>query len=514
MTARLFFFALLLLILSCKEDEKPNENTARVSITGLELISAEVPDARILASTTWIHPYPTELSLVFKESQTGKSFDLSINPNDFNTPFQIDLPFGNYTYEGKSVVSGTSLEVLPITVKGNIQLSTSSTNLLLQGYSDFGLVTISKRNLSSSPILRGIQPSPLFEKSGFYYAYLKGSGLAKVDLSFSSGKKLRLPVNHLAFNHNQVQFRTLGDSDPDIFLPKDFPLEQRNFILSPQGYPTELVAYSRVDLPSSQRETSGLAWIQGRLFSINDGGNAPEIYELNPQNGTLIRTIQVEGVSNVDWEDLATSPTHLFIGDFGNNNGNRTDLRVLKIPVNLLLNQTSVSPEIIEFTFSDQVQFSNTPNSHNFDCEAMAYVNGKIQLFSKNWQDSRTKHYTLSENPGKQVATLIGDFDVEGLITGADISLDGKSLVLLGYENNGIFSRSFVWTFTSFNGSNLQSGEAFRFFIGSPANLGQTEGIVFMNSPETKISGEAISLSGTSIPPKLVELDLNGIFTP
>lgn len=514
MRSKLFLMACLLILLSCKEDEKPTENTARVSITGLEMVSGEVPGARMQASTSWVHTFPGDLSIVFKESETGKSFDLRINPNDFSNPFQIDLPFGSYSYEGQSADPGPSSAILPITVKGNITLATSSTNLILKGYSDFGLITFSRRNLAASPTLRGTQTTTLFEKSGFYYIYLKGNGLAKVDLNFTSGKKLRLPINHLPFTHTQNQFRTAGDADPDVFLPKDFSLEQRNFTLSPQGFPTELVAFSRVDLPPSQGETSGLAWIQGRLFSINDGGNAPELYELNPQTGALLRTIQLEGATNVDWEDLTSSPTHLFIGDFGNNSGNRRDLKILKISSNSILSQNTVTPEVIEFTFSDQVQFDNSPNSHNFDCEAMAYRGGQIHLFSKNWQDSRTKHYTLPEASGRQVANLIGSFDFQGLVTAADISANGNQLVLLGYENSGILSRSFVWAFPAFNGSDLGSTEAYRFFLGSPANLGQTEGVVLMNSPETKISGESFSFGGTTIPPKLFEVDLNGIINP
>ncbi|MFN5116230.1 MAG: hypothetical protein ACK5FW_09320, partial [Acidimicrobiaceae bacterium] len=183
----------------------------------------------------------------------------------------------------------------------------------------------------------------------------------------------------------------------------------------------------------------------------NDGGNTAEVYELNPQTGVLVRTIMVEGASNVDWEDLAVSPTHLFIGDFGNNLGNRKDLRILKISISDLMNQTKVQPQLIEFSFSDQTQFSFPANSHNFDCEAMIFSNGKIHLFSKNWTDSKTKHYSLSSDAGKHTATFIGEMDSQGLITGADVTPDGKHLVLIGYENKGVSSRAFVWGFPNFN---------------------------------------------------------------
>jgi hypothetical protein len=144
----------------------------------------------------------------------------------------------------------------------------------------------------------------------------------------------------------------------------------------------------------------------------------------------------------------------------------------------------------------------------------MIFLNGKIHLFSKNWGDSKTKHYSLPAEIGKQKASLLGNVDTQGLITGADISADGKHLVLIGYENKGISSRAFVWGFPNFNGSSISTVKGYQFFIGNPLNVGQTEGITFMGGLETKISGESLSVVGTSTPPRLVELDWNGIFSP
>lgn len=501
------------MLFSCKEDEKPTVTQAKVNVTGIELISGIIPNAMVNASVSWQHLFPTDLQITFKSGQDGKSYDLKINPNDFSKSYSLDLPSGTYTYQGSTSSANPISPELPITVTGDVQVGTSALDLKLKGYSTYGLLTFSKRNIPTPPSLTGTTAFPLFEKSGFYYLYHKESSL-KVDVPLSGGKKIRVPVSNSGYSHAQFQFRVTGDTDPDLFVNKDFSLNQRTFTLSADGYPTEMVTYSPVELPQSQRETSGLAWIQGKLFSINDGGNTAEVYELNPQTGVLVRTIMVEGASNVDWEDLAVSPTHLFIGDFGNNLGNRKDLRILKISISDLMNQTKVQPQLIEFSFSDQTQFSFPANSHNFDCEAMIFSNGKIHLFSKNWTDSKTKHYSLSSDAGKHTATFIGEMDSQGLITGADVTPDGKHLVLVGYENKGISSRAFVWGFPNFNGSSLSSSKGYQFFIGSPISVGQTEGITFMGSLETKISGESLSVIGTSTPPRIFDLDWNGIFTP
>ncbi|MCU0400473.1 MAG: hypothetical protein MUE75_05580 [Algoriphagus sp.] len=504
---------LVFIFFSCKEDEKPTDSQSKINVTGIELVSGTIPNGRTNASVSWQHLFASDLQVTFKNNVDRKTYDLKVNPNDFSKTYSLDIPEGSYTYQGTSTGANPNSAELPITVTGEVKVGTSTVDLKLKGYSGYGLLTFSKRNVPIPPSIPGTTTFPLFEKSGFYYVYHRETSL-KVDVPLAGGKKIRLPVSNSGFSHSQFQFRTSGDTDPDQFTNQDFTLNQRSFTLSPEGFPTELVPYLPVDLPQSQRETSGLAWVQGKLFSINDGGNAAEIYELNPQTGVLIRTITVEGVSNIDWEDLAASQTHLFVGDFGNNLGNRKDLRILKISIADLISQTNVQPQLIEFTFSDQSQFSFTSNSHNFDCEAMVYANGKIHLFSKNWTDSKTKHYTLNSDAGKHSAALIGALDSQGLITGADVTTDGKHLVLIGYENKGISSRAFVWGIPNFNGNTIASSKGYQFFLGSPISVGQTEGITFKGNLETKISGESLSLAGNSTPPRMFELDWNGIFSP
>jgi hypothetical protein len=505
-------FLVLLSFFACKDDEKPNSKNSTLKVTGIELVSGTIPNARQNASVSWQHIFPTELQLTFKGN--GKSYTLKVNPNDFSKSYSLELPSGTYSYEGSTASANTTSPELPITVKGEVQVGNSSTDLMVKGYSTYGLITFSKRNLSSGPTISAATPFPFFEKSGFYYLYHKSEISPKVDLQFTTGKKYRIPVSNTAFSHSQFQFRTTGDTGPDLFVNKDFALNQRTFTLSTEGFPTEIVPYSPLELPQSQKETSGLAWIQGKLFSINDGGNPAEIYELNPSTGVVTRTIKLNGIPNVDWEDLAVSPTHLFVGDFGNNAGNRKNLRILKISISELMSQNQVSAELIEFSFEDQTQFSFTENSHNFDCEAMVFLNGQLHLFSKNWQDLRSKHYTLPASAGKQVARLLGSRDVQGLVCGADVSPDGKHLILIGYENKGVSSRSFVWAFPDFSGNGFASAKGYQFFLGSPLSVGQTEGITFTTGLITKFSGESISVIGTSTPPRLAELDWNGIFTP
>ena len=500
----------LLLVFSCEEKEKPDSDKGKVSIIGIELKHISDPGARSLATFQWKHIFSNQLQVTFLNSGSGESTGVTINPNDFGKPFSIELPFGNYTYTGTTTGENISA-TLPITVAGQLEVAKASETLILIGESDFGLVTLSKSNLSNAPKILEPSSGDLFANADFYYTYIKSGLLLKTELVLSSGKTFRLGTHSDDFSHFQFQVNADPSQTLDLFQEVDFAVSSYPINLGSNGFPETLFPYNLNELPSSQKESSGLQWIQGRLFSINDGGNLAEIYELNPETGALLRTVKVTNAPNGDWEDLAGSSTHLYIGDFGNNLGNRTNLKIVKIPLNSLLSQSDVSAEIIEFSYPDQSDFSGSKPNHNFDCEAMIFWNNQLHLFSKNLGDGRSKYYTLSVNPGKHLAALQGSFDAKGLITGADVSADGKNIVLLGYENNGINSRVFLWTFSSGSGSVL-SGSGNQFFLGSPAILSQTEGLAIDSQMEIKVSGEQINFGSLTVPPKMFELDLKGIF--
>jgi len=510
-TQSFIFLFVLLLTFSCEEKEKPSGSIGKVNITGIELQKTNNPSGRTNATFQWEHIFIDKLQVTFTKSG-GESFIISLNPNDLSQSNTIDLPFGIYDYSGTSTAPLVS-ESLPITVSGQLIVNDPAETISIKASSDYGLFTFSKSNLSAAPKIIAPQSGTFSSTSDFYFTYVKGGLALKSELSLSNGNSFRLVESSKSFTHLHFQLFEGTTGTPDSFQLVDFALSSKRLNLRANGYPEILFPYTITDLESRLAETSGLQLIQGRLFSINDGGNSAEIQEISPTNGALIRTIKVTNAPNVDWEDLAASSTHLFIGDFGNNLGNRTDLKVLKIPIASILGQLEVSAEVLQFSYPDQIDFSGTNTNHNFDCEAMIFRENQLHLFSKNRGDERSKHYTLSPSSESQVAVLRESFDSKGLITGADVSPDGKNVVLLGYENKGVSSRSFIWTFASATGQ-VFSGPGNQFFLGSPADLGQTEGVVIDPEMVLTISGEQISFSGLTVPPKLFNVDLAGIFIP
>lgn len=503
---------ILVIGFSCQEKDDPANGKVNVVISDLELLDPiTYPSARLNNEPTWKHEFENKLALTF-ESGTGEKFALEINPNDFSRPYSIELPAGNYDVIGSSITTD-SFALLSLRVSQKLAINSADQKITIRATSDFGLFTITNENLGTA------QPEDLtsnrkLKLSGkFYYRYALSNTDASIKIPLANGNNtFNLNWKAKSFTHRHLSLdNPTNSNDITTFIPKDFALDQSQLLLSEKGLPTALSPSILAELPTSQNETSGLAFIQGRLFSINDGGNTNEIFELNPTTGSVIRTIKVSNAMNRDWEELAQSDTHLFIGDFGNNNGTRKDLAVFKIPILSVLSSTEVIAEDLKFTFADQTDFSGNGGLHNYDCEAFFFSNNLLHLFTKNRGDQKTNHYTMNPSQSNSIASMIGSFDVKGLITAAGIDSQGN-ICLLGYEDAGFTSRSFVWLFSGYSGTNYLSGKSTRIFLGSPSQLSQTEGLIFEESGQVMISGERISIGGLTVPAKLSKIDLRGLF--
>ena len=254
------------------------------------------------------------------------------------------------------------------------------------------------------------------------------------------------------------------------------------------------------------QENSGLIRIGNFLYTFNDSGSGALMYELDTL-GIVLRTITVGGATNVDWEAITSNSTHVFIGDVGNNNGNRHDLclyRFLKSDLTL----DTVQAEKLPFYWSDQTQFTSLPNANNYDCEAIVADADSITLFSKNWEDLQTRRYRLPCFWSDTLAAQLRDsFAVDGLITDACVDTVLNRSYLLGYKNNGNnFYTSFVWCLWDYQNQQVFSGNRRRVEVGNVLTVAQTEGIALKASNKGYISSEKVS-SVITIAPKLFQFD-------
>jgi hypothetical protein len=239
-----------------------------------------------------------------------------------------------------------------------------------------------------------------------------------------------------------------------------------------------------INLDDEVDETSGLLWFRDMLVTHNDSGGSSKLYLFDESTGEIQQSIIVVNAENKDWEDIAMDEDYIYIGDFGNNNGNRTDLKIYRIEKDDIPNNgnAAVLADEIEFSYEDQVSFSNP----DYDCESFFVRGDYLYLFSKSWNTQNTRLYKLSKSPGVQVAELIDDFNVDGLITAADRFND--RVVLLGYKDYV----PFMWILFDYSSDDFFGGNKRRIDF-NPITARQTEGIVFKNQDYVYISSEKTS---------------------
>lgn len=275
-----------------------------------------------------------------------------------------------------------------------------------------------------------------------------------------------------------------------------------SFILQAQTDSLDLSEIpSKITLPKELEENSGLQYINGFLYTINDGGGKAEVYKLNPENGEIVQTIVLKNAKNVDFEAITYDGKYMYVGDFGNNLGNRKDLKIYKFKLSSVdANKaiTNVSVDVLKFTLGDQFNYKEQENrTTNYDIEAMIFYDDKIHLFTKEWSSGKTTHHTLETFYAFQNSKKKETLDVQGLVT--DASIKDNELILVGYTQDGI---AFQCKLYDFSNGEFFNGKVRRTFLGLTPSVSQIEGVTISDNGYY-ISGEALSFSGFSHPQTL-----------
>lgn len=244
--------------------------------------------------------------------------------------------------------------------------------------------------------------------------------------------------------------------------------------------------------PSELSESSGLIFTDGKLWTHNDKGGKPCIYNIDTITGAIRQTVYIDNYPNIDWEDITADNDNIYVGDFGNNYGIRKDLKILIIKKSEIgaYKSIHVKAQCINFNYADQQTYKWNTNN-NFDCEAMISVGDSIFLFSKDRGDGFTKLYALSKNLLKQTVIPCQSFDTKGRICGATYSSEINELVLIGYMPGT--TKSFIWRFNYFNKTNFFHGTYNRYEINPEITHWKTEGITFETGNRVFISCESTS---------------------
>jgi hypothetical protein len=168
-------------------------------------------------------------------------------------------------------------------------------------------------------------------------------------------------------------------------------------------------------------ESSGLLFIDGTFITHNDSGNPPFLYEIDTTTGLPSRTVYVANATNIDWEDLAADNDYIYIGDFGNNQGTRQNLRIYKVALADYWAGDTVFADTISFNYADQTSFTPAPFQTNYDCEAMISRGDSLYVFTKQWGTLGTRAYALPKTPGNYTTSVYDSIAItSGFVTGAE----------------------------------------------------------------------------------------------
>lgn len=240
------------------------------------------------------------------------------------------------------------------------------------------------------------------------------------------------------------------------------------------------------DLPKFLDEVSGTEYIHSSnlVWMLNDSGNQPKLYAFTKE-GKFLREVYVKTKNN-DWEDLTSDDLgNLYIGDFGNNDNDRKHLKIYKVAKEYLTKKNAEVEEIA-YEYENQNKFPPKKKDRFFDAESFFYYNNHFYIFTKSRvkkEYGKTFLYKIPATKGNHTAKLIGEFDNgkknDSWITSADISDDGKKVILLSQKN--------ILVFSDFKDDQFLSGKVKEIDL---KHYSQKEGISFIDKNNILITDE------------------------
>ena len=258
-------------------------------------------------------------------------------------------------------------------------------------------------------------------------------------------------------------------------------------------------------LSKTLKEASGLEITKSGLLWTHNDDRLPVLYALD-STGNVVRAIHLNH-KNQGWEDLTLDDDgNVYIGAFGNNNNDRRNLSILKLPNPEQITETIVNAEIIDFVYSDQLSFPPSKSQQNFDADALVSARDSLFIFTKNRTDpfnGYTKIYRLPNTPGKFEALLYDSIFLgsgpmmQHWVTSADLSSDGKWLALLSHDR--------IWLITDFKHLNFSSGKIYEIKL---RNFSHKTGLCFASESKLFLIDE---LEFGLIGGKIYTLDLTAV---
>jgi hypothetical protein len=210
---------------------------------------------------------------------------------------------------------------------------------------------------------------------------------------------------------------------------------------SPYGAPKQVGHLESKDI----KEASGLASSKCQpdvLWTQNDSGDDAFIFAIST-TGKHLGTWKVAGATNLDWEDISSVKTasgecKIYIGDIGNNGkekGQGTIYRITEPKIDAAA-ATSDKKAPLATEPAEALQYSLDTKS---DAETLLVGpgGGELYILTKR-KEGPSVVYKLPANfgggaQGLKISEITLPAILTGLLTGGDVSPDGKRVVLCDY---------------------------------------------------------------------------------
>jgi hypothetical protein len=208
-------------------------------------------------------------------------------------------------------------------------------------------------------------------------------------------------------------------------------------------------AAARIESPEIN-ESSGLAASRCQtevLWTHNDSGDDAFIFAIN-YRGERLGTWKVTGATNTDWEDIAAfrdknGECFLYIGEIGDNKRTRGEFKIYRVREPRISDgdKSSSKKNPLETEPAETIKFSYPDMRHDAETLMVHPVSGDIYVLSKRVSGASTVYKLRNDSNRSEINVLekIADLSVpavpDGLLTGGDISPDGKSVIVCDYFN-------------------------------------------------------------------------------
>jgi hypothetical protein len=197
---------------------------------------------------------------------------------------------------------------------------------------------------------------------------------------------------------------------------------------------------------NSVTESSGVAASRrapGCYWTHNDSGGRPLLYAFD-EKGRDLGTFVLPHTRAFDWEDIAVGPgpdrdvSYIYVGDIGDNLKRRRSISVLRIP-EPAISKTGPSRRATQTSDPATIKLIYPDGKHDSEALLVHPKTGDLYVIAKT-SDATARVYvaraphstasstTLERVGALQVSTLFGS-----LVTGADISPDGRRVVITNY---------------------------------------------------------------------------------